>query len=206
MRDLLDKVNATFDNSINSSSEDVALQLKIVKNNINRLFEESMGAQQSPVEPMAPVTQSIPEMPALQPAPAVVEAPVEQPTEPVVAVNPLKKNVFIVDDSVIIRNYLQKLCSEKYAVTSLNSGQECINKLGSMKPDLLLLDLMMPGIDGFGVLDYIKSNGIFVPTIIISGDTTKESIDKAFEYNVVDMIEKPFSEKTIMDKIDRILN
>ena len=65
---------------------------------------------------------------------------------------------------------------------------------------------MMPGIDGFGVLDYIKSNGIFVPTIIISGDTTKESIDKAFEYNVVDMIEKPFSEKTIMDKIDRILN
>ncbi len=206
MRDLLNKVNATFDNSINSSSEDVALQLKIVKNNINRLFEESMGAQQSPVAPVAPVTQSIPEMPAPQPAPAVVEAPVEQPTEPVVAVNPLKKNVFIVDDSVIIRNYLQKLCSEKYSVTSLTSGQECINKLGSMKPDLLLLDLMMPGIDGFGVLDYIKSNGIFVPTIIISGDTTKESIDKAFEYNVVDMIEKPFSEKTIMDKIDRILN
>lgn len=206
MRDLLNKVNATFDNSINSSSEDVALQLKIVKNNINRLFEESMGAQQSPVAPVAPVTQSIPEMPAPQPAPAVVEAPVEKSTEPVVAVNPLKKNVFIVDDSVIIRNYLQKLCSEKYSVTSLTSGQECINKLGSMKPDLLLLDLMMPGIDGFGVLDYIKSNGIFVPTIIISGDTTKESIDKAFEYNVVDMIEKPFSEKTIMDKIDRILN
>lgn len=206
MRDLLNKVNATFDNSINSSSEDVALQLKILKNNINRLFEESMGAQQSPVAPVAPVIQSIPEMPAPQPVPAVVEAPVEQPTEPVVAVNPLKKNVFIVDDSVIIRNYLQKLCSEKYTVTSLTSGQECINKLGSMKPDLLLLDLMMPGIDGFGVLDYIKSNGIFVPTIIISGDTTKESIDKAFEYNVVDMIEKPFSEKTIMDKIDRILN
>ena len=165
-----------------------------------------MGAQQSPVAPVAPVTQSIPEMPAQQPAPAVVEVPVEQPTEPVVAINPLKKSILIVDDSVIIRNYLQKLCNEKYTVTSLTSGQECIDKLETLKPDLLLLDLMMPGIDGFGVLDYIKSNGIFVPTIIISGDTTKESIDKAFEYNVVDMIEKPFSEKTIMDKIDRILN
>lgn len=206
MEELLNKINATFDNSINSSSEDVALQLKIVKNNINRLFEESMGAQQSPVAPVAPVTQSIPEMPAQQPAPAVVEVPVERPTEPVVAINPLKKSILIVDDSVIIRNYLQKLCNEKYTVTSLTSGQECIDKLETLKPDLLLLDLMMPGIDGFGVLDYIKSNGIFVPTIIISGDTTKESIDKAFEYNVVDMIEKPFSEKTIMDKIDRILN
>lgn len=206
MEELLNKINATFDNSINSSSEDVALQLKIVKNNINRLFEESMGAQQSSVAPVAPVIQSIPEMPAQQPAPAVVEVPVERPTEPVVAINPLKKSILIVDDSVIIRNYLQKLCNEKYTVTSLTSGQECIDKLETLKPDLLLLDLMMPGIDGFGVLDYIKSNGIFVPTIIISGDTTKESIDKAFEYNVVDMIEKPFSEKTIMDKIDRILN
>ena len=109
MEELLNKINATFDNSINSSSEDVALQLKIVKNNINRLFEESMGAQQSPVAPVAPVTQSIPEMPAQQPAPAVVEVPVERPTEPVVAINPLKKSILIVDDSVIIsKNYVMK--------------------------------------------------------------------------------------------------
>ena len=64
---------------------------------------------------------------------------------------------------------------------------------------------MMPGIDGFGVLEFIKSNGISIPVIIISGDTTKETIDRAFTYNVVDMIEKPFSDKVIVDKIDRIL-
>lgn len=177
MEELLRRINETFDNSINTSSDEVALQLQILKGNINTLFNEAM------------VQASIPK---------TLEEPVI--TE---AIN--KKNILIVDDSNIIRNYLQKCCGDNFNVTLSESGADAINLLAANKYDLILLDLMMPGIDGFGVLEYLKTNNIFVPIIIISGDTTKETIDRAFSYNVVDMIEKPFSEKTILDKINRIL-
>ena len=100
---------------------------------------------------------------------------------------------------------MQRACIVKYNVTTVNGGEEAINILGGEHFDLILLDLMMPCVDGFGVLDYLKSNNYNIPVVIISGDTTKETIDRAFQYNVVDMIEKPFSEKTILEKIDRIL-
>ena len=172
MNELLNKINETIDNSIiNASSMEVQLELKIVKGNINRIFESYKVS--------APVQ----------------EAPVEN-----------KKKVLIVDDSSIIRNYLQKAISDKYDVTPVSSGSDAINIIQSKKYDLILLDLMMPGVDGFGVLDFMKENNIVIPVVIISGDTTKETIDRAFTYNVIDMIEKPFSDKVIMNKIDRILD
>lgn len=177
MEELLRRINETFDNSINTSSDEVALQLQILKGNINTLFNEAM------------VQASIPK---------TLE-------EPVITEVLNKKNILIVDDSNIIRNYLQKCCGDNFNITLSESGADAINLLAANKYDLILLDLMMPGIDGFGVLEYLKTNNIFVPIIIISGDTTKETIDRAFSYNVVDMIEKPFSEKTILDKINRIL-
>lgn len=181
MNELLEKINATFDNSILTSSEETALQLKILKGNINTLFKEAMNDQESSVS-------------------TIVETP-QYNTE----VNIDKKKVIVVDDSNIIRNYLQRACMPKYDVTTVNGGEEAINSLSEEHFDLILLDLMMPGVDGFGVLDYLKNNNYNIPVVIISGDTTKETIDRAFQYNVVDMIEKPFSEKTILEKIDRVL-
>lgn len=182
MKELLEKINETFDNSINTSSEDVALQLRILKGNINTLFNEAMANNSVIVE-----------------QPKVVETVNE-------VENNNKKNVLIVDDSSIIRNYLQKIVSNEYNVVLATGGEEAINlfKQGN-KIDLLFLDLMMPGVDGFGVLDYLKESGYNLPVIIISGDTTKETIDRAFTYKVYDMIEKPFSEKVILEKIERIL-
>ena len=173
MNELLEKVNKTIDDSIATSNEEVALQLRILKGNINTLFNEAIANN-------------------------------VQPTS-VQSVESEKKSILIVDDSSIIRNYLQKAIGDKYDTILVDGGAKAIETIPNSKIDLILLDLMMQGIDGFGVLDYIKSNGIAIPVIIISGDTTKETIDKAFAYNVVDMIEKPFSDKVIMDKIDRVL-
>lgn len=181
MNELLEKINATFDNSISTSNEETALQLKILKGNINTLFKEAMDNQEAS-------------------ASTTLETP-QYNTE----ITTDKKRVLVVDDSSIIRNYLQRACIVKYNVTTVNGGEEAINILGGEHFDLILLDLMMPCVDGFGVLDYLKSNNYNIPVVIISGDTTKETIDRAFQYNVVDMIEKPFSEKTILEKIDRIL-
>ena len=177
MNELLEKINKTIDDSINTSAPEVALQLKILKGNINTIFAEYMASS------------------TITTGSAVAEEPVSS-----------KKNILIVDDSSIIRNYLQKAVADKYEVTPVSGGADAIEVIPTKKIDLILLDLMMPGIDGFGVLDYLKQNNVTIPVVIISGDTTKETIDRAFTYNVVDMIEKPFSEKVIMDKINRILD
>lgn len=178
MNELLEKINSTIDDSINTSTPEVGLQLKILKGNINTIFNEYMTSN------------------------TTVTTGSAETNEPVSS----KKNILIVDDSSIIRNYLQKAVADKYDVTPVSGGADAIEVIPTKKIDLILLDLMMPGIDGFGVLDYLKQNNVTTPVVIISGDTTKETIDRAFTYSVVDMIEKPFSEKVIMDKINRILD
>ena len=214
MNELLEKINQTFDNSINTSNEDVSLQLRIIKGNINTLFKEAMAKGVQPANSVAPVPVQQPVAPKpVEPPKPVAPTPAQQPVAPApVAPAPQpaapaqpKKTILIVDDSSIVRNFLQKALNGKYDVNPVSGGEAAIDTLSNEKVDLIILDLMMPGVDGFGVLDYLKENNNTTPVVIISGDTTKETIDRAFTYNVVDMIEKPFSDKVIMEKIDRII-
>ena len=89
-------------------------------------------------------------------------------------------------------------------------GKDAIDKMSDdefiKKISLIILDLMMPNIDGFGVLEYISGRQLNVPIMIISGDNSKETINRAFQYNVVDVIEKPFDAQKIKDKMDRFIN
>lgn len=205
MNELLEKINQTFDAVINTSSEETSLQLRILKGNINTIFKQEMekNVETQPIQQEVNVIEPQNIHPVIQPEieNSEVQCAGQQSIE-----NNLSKSILIVDDSSIIRNYLQKAIGNKYSIVSVGGGQEAIDTIPNNNIDLILLDLMMPGVDGFGVLDYLKSNNITTPVVIISGDTTKETIDRAFTYNVVDMIEKPFSEKVIMDKINRILD
>ena len=66
----------------------------------------------------------------------------------------------------------------------------------------------MPVYDGFTVLNYFKTYRMFkkIPVFIISGDDTKETIDKAFTYDIVDMLNKPFSMDNIKSAVNRAIN
>ncbi len=120
-----------------------------------------------------------------------------------------KQTVLVVDDSNIIRNFVKRIFSDKYNIGSAKNGQEAIDLLNSnINNDFIiaiLLDLNMPGVNGFAVLDYMSQNNLFskIPVSIISGDSTKDTIDKAFKYTIVDMLSKPFNEndvKRILEK------
>ena len=65
----------------------------------------------------------------------------------------------------------------------------------------------MPRKDGFAVLDYMKKNNLFekIPVSIISGDSSKETIERAFTYPIVDMLEKPFSDKSVKIIVDKTI-
>lgn len=183
MEELLEKINQTFDNCISTSNDEVALQLKIVKGNINTIIKEHMGTTS--------------------------EQAANKPLEPHIEEDLNKKCIFVVDDSSIVRNYLEKLLKDKYRIDMATDGSNAIEKLSKLDEehsyDAILLDLMMPNIDGFGVLEYMNSKNINIPVIVISGDNAGETITRAFQYNVLDMIEKPFDAKTIEDKVNHVL-
>lgn len=120
-----------------------------------------------------------------------------------------KATILVVDDSNIIRNFVKRIFSERYNVGSAKNGQEAINIIYANKDNdfisAILLDLNMPGVDGFAVLEYMKENDLFskIPVSIISGDSSRDTIDKAFTYTIVDMLGKPFTEndvKRILEK------
>ena len=72
----------------------------------------------------------------------------------------------------------------------------------------LLLDLNMPEVDGFAVLEYFKDNNLFkrIPVCIITGDVQKDRIDRAFNYDIVDVLAKPFTFESVREEVEKIIN
>lgn len=211
MEELLKQINATFDNCMENSNEDTKLQLRILKNNINALFETYKGdtTSQEHFENNSFVKEVVPMAENIQPVIPVVSQESQLVSE-VMELNNGKHNVLIVDDSSIVRNYLERVFSEEYNVHLAVDGKDAIDKLSNEEfannISVILLDLMMPNIDGFGVLEYMAGKQLSIPVMIISGDNSKETINKAFQYNVADVIEKPFDAKKIKDKMNRYVN
>ena len=105
----------------------------------------------------------------------------------------MKKVVIVVDDSEVIRDIMIRALEDSYEVVSATSGREAIDLVNINRgKDIacMLLDLNMPESNGFVVLDYFRNYHLFkkIPIFIISGDDSKETIDKAFKYDIVDML------------------
>lgn len=121
----------------------------------------------------------------------------------------LDKKILVVDDSDIIRNLLKKMFNDEYEIITADDGQEALDII-SKNNDLfgVLLDLNMPNVNGFAVLDYFKQNSLFskIPVAIITGDDSKEIIEKAFTYTIVDVLSKPFNEMNVRRVITSMEN
>ena len=65
----------------------------------------------------------------------------------------------------------------------------------------------MPEVDGFAVLDYMKNENLFqrIPTSIISGDCSRETINRAYQYPIVDMLEKPFNDLSVKKIVEKTI-
>lgn len=109
-----------------------------------------------------------------------------------------EKTILVVDDSNITRNLIEKTYKDQYKVLMASNGREAIDIVEAMPEGTivaLLLDLNMPGLDGFGVLEYFKEKNLFnkVPVSIITGDSSKATIARVFTYDIKDVLIKPFS-------------
>lgn len=119
--------------------------------------------------------------------------------------------ILVADDSEVIRIFVKKIFDADYELAFATDGQEALKVIREHEDDgrikAVLLDLNMPKVDGFEVLDYMTQSNLLskMPVTIISGDSSKEAISKAFEYNIVDMLNKPFNEKKIKDAVEKTI-
>lgn len=120
------------------------------------------------------------------------------------------KKLLVVDDSKIIRTLIQNIFKNSFEVLTANDGEEAIKIIENSGDELvgMLLDLMMPNIDGFSVLDFFKDKGLFdkIPVSIITGIDSKDVIDRAFTYPIVDMLQKPFNEFNVRAIVEKTIN
>ena len=122
-----------------------------------------------------------------------------------------KKTILVVDDSNIIRNFVKRIFSDNYNVGTAKDGEEAIRIIKANMDnefiETILLDLNMPKVDGFAVLEFMRQNNLFhkMPVSIISGDSSKETIDRAFTYEIVDMLGKPFNDQSVKMVIEKTL-
>ena len=118
---------------------------------------------------------------------------------------PHKQEILIVDDSQINREILSEMLGDEYIIHEAASGEECIELLSQYGTgiSLVLLDIVMPGMDGFEVLDYMAEHHWIedIPVIMISSEDSVSSIRKAYELGVSDYISRPFDSHVVYQRV-----
>ena len=121
----------------------------------------------------------------------------------------MPKTILIIEDDKFLRELIaRKLLGENYQVSEAVDGEEGIKKVKEEKPDLVLLDLILPGIDGFEVMARMKEDPVLstIPIIILSNLGQKEEVEKGLKLGAVDyLIKAHFTPGEIIDKVKAIL-
>ncbi len=173
-------------NFVTANYEKLVTEAKKIRDLVNDYFtDDPTPVAAAPVQPVAPAA----------PAPAPEE----------------KGVILVADDSEVIRLFVKKIFAETKDIEIAKDGNEAIEVIkryqATNRIEAILLDLNMPGADGFVVLDYLRDNNLLsqMPVTIISGDSSSDAINRAFTYNIVDMLNKPFSEDKIRDAVEKTI-
>lgn len=112
--------------------------------------------------------------------------------------------ILIVDDEKLIREVIKEYCeNENYEVDEASNGEEALNLIQNNSYDLLILDIMMPKLDGFSLCKKINDKDI--PIIILSARTDEFDKLMGFDLGIDDYITKPFSPKELIARIKAVL-
>lgn len=121
----------------------------------------------------------------------------------------MKKTILLVDDEPDILFVISRILEKDgYKVISAESGEECLEKLKNTNPDLILLDVMMPGLDGWETCSRIKSDKkkSNIPIVMLTAKTSTEDKIKALEECGAKWhISKPIDRKSFLDTVKWIL-
>lgn len=116
-------------------------------------------------------------------------------------------HIMLVDDDAISSKAVMAMLQSEYYVTWEQSGKAALKRLTEETPDLILLDVHMPGMDGHGLLQTLKERSEYadIPVIFLTADEDEQTEIKGFSEGAIDFIRKPFRKNVAMQRIKRVL-
>lgn len=121
-----------------------------------------------------------------------------------------QKKILVVDDDADSRVLVRRILTEKgYSVAQCSNGLEALEYLQTNRPDLLILDIMMPRMSGYDLASHLKQDEIrsVIPIIFMSAKNSAQEVMKGYnEYSVNYYITKPFSSKQLISGVEMVLD
>ena len=118
-------------------------------------------------------------------------------------------SILCVDDERDVTDLVSfHLTRAGYDVVTAASGREALDQVQHRRPDLIVLDLMLPDIDGFGVCEILRRNAATatIPIVILTAWATTDARHLGLELGALDYLTKPFSPKELVQRVARLLN
>lgn len=118
-----------------------------------------------------------------------------------------RANILIVDDEASNLNILNQILKERYNIFAAKSGKTALRMAAEKKPELILLDMVLPDISGFEVLSKLKEQDETrdISVIIITALSSEENRQTGFDLGAADYITKPFRSSDVKEKIEACL-
>jgi putative two-component system response regulator len=112
-------------------------------------------------------------------------------------------HILVVDDNIANLKYARSQLSDSYKVSMAKSGEQCLAMAVKTSPDLILLDIEMPGMDGFETMGRLKAHDILsrIPVIYLTANRDPETEVRALESGAVDFVTKPFEKDILLHRI-----
>jgi C4-dicarboxylate-specific signal transduction histidine kinase len=115
-----------------------------------------------------------------------------------------RATVLVADDNADMLGYVRRLLSTRYEVEAVPDGQAALDAARTRRPDLILTDVMMPRLDGFGLLQAVRADGALrdVPVVLLSARAGEEAKVEGLEAGADDYLAKPFSARELIARVD----
>lgn len=118
-----------------------------------------------------------------------------------------RERILVVDDDFMNLKAVEYILRNEFEVICVNSGAECLSFIQETVPDMILLDLYMPDMNGFEVLERLKSDDRCkdVPVIFLTADDDKQTEVKGFQAGALDFVTKPFIAEIVRQRVNRLM-
>lgn len=120
----------------------------------------------------------------------------------------MSKRILLIDDDSNVANYVKfRLQKKGYDLHHIDNGLDGVEAIKNLKPDLVILDMMMPGIDGREVAEIVKEKNLMNLSriIVLSGKEVSEEVKALFDLGIHDYLQKPINIDNLVIRIDRAL-
>ena len=117
------------------------------------------------------------------------------------------KKIYIADDSIVARLFLSKIIEQipDIEIVEFINGEDVLTGIKNKIPDLLILDSVMPKMDGLTVLQELKKLNLDIPIVYCTADIQSTTKEKATNLGITEFINKPFQKEIIFEKVNNIL-